>query len=183
MSSSVVLRRCATLSEAHICAGLLNSRDIWAVVDNAEHAAVDWGSVCAFGGVYVRVFASDYERAKQEIIDSVLAAPAVLKDLSGSIEPLPNARRWRAISMLLIYLGVVNFFGGLLLIFVIPLIPPEWVPQTQANDYWFDISSGVSTAPPGPGANGLILVLMIASFLLWELRTTQPTNPKKEPQV
>ncbi len=183
MSNSVIIRRCATLSEAHICAGLLNSHGIWARIDNAEHAAVDWGSIPAFGGVSVRVFASDYDTAKRVIIDAISSAPERLTAAAGKTDPIVRTRRWRALSMLIIWIGVLELATTPLLVWLNKVIPKQWVPDPDPNDFWVSVSEGVSIAPPGPGAEGVLLFMLIALLLLWELLTTQHKPTSKDPQV
>jgi hypothetical protein len=183
MSNSIILRRCATLTEAQICVGLLNSHDIWAALDNAEHAALDWGMIPALGGVHVRVARSDYERAKQTIIDSVTAAPDLLSAAAGPYEPPRRNRRWRALSMLVIWFGLLNLVAGYALYWLDQIIPRAWVPDPQPSDAWFAIAFGRVAAPPGPGLEGFVFLILIGLFLVWELLTTQPTKPAKEPQI
>jgi len=183
MSDSIILRRCATLTEAQICVGLLNSHDIWAALDNEGHAAIDWGMIPALGGVHVRVAISDYERAKQTIIDSVTVAPDLLSDVVGSYDPPRKNRRWRALSMLVIWFGLLNLVAGYALYWLDQIIPRAWVPDPQPTDMWFAIAFGRGVSPPGPGIEGFVFLFLIGLFLLWELITTQPEKPAQEPQV
>lgn len=183
MNNSTILRRCATLTEARICVGLLKSHDIWAALDNGDHAAIDWGMVPALGGVHVRVAASDYERAKQTIIDTVSSAPDLLEKVAGPYEPPVYNKRWRAISMLVVWFGLLNLIVGYALFWLDQIIPPAWVPDPQTSDIWFGIAFDQGVAPPGPGVEGFVFLFVIALFLLWELLTTQSAKPAKDPQV
>lgn len=183
MINSVILRRCATLSEAHICVGLLKANGIWASLDNAEHASLDWGAIPALGGVQIRVSASEYELAKRTIIEAVSAAPEVLSAAAGSYEPIRGSRRWRAASMLIIWFGILDLLAIPVLSWLDSVVPKTWLPDPDPNDFWLEVSSGASAAPPGPGAEGALLMTLIGLFLLWELLTTQPQTVEKDPQV
>lgn len=183
MSNSTILRRCATLTEAQICVGLLRTHDIWAALDNGEHAAIDWGMVPALGGVCVRVTTSDRERAKQVILDTVNAAPDLLAELAGPYESPHRSRRWRAISMLVIWFGLFNLVIGYALVWLDLIIPSAWIPDPQPSEAWFGIALGNGVAPPGPGIDGIVFLFVIALFLLSELLTTHSAKPTKDPQV
>lgn len=183
MSTSTILRRCATLNEAQICVGLLNAHDIWAALDNGQHAAIDWGMIPALGGVHVRVATCDYERAKQVVLDTVKAAPERLAEAAGPYEPPHHSRRWRALSMLVIWFGLFNLAIGYVLVWLDQIIPAAWVPAPQPSQSWFGIALGNSVAPPGPGIEGLVFLFVITLFLLSELLTTQSAKPAKDPQV
>ncbi|MEL6826838.1 MAG: hypothetical protein AAFN91_11375 [Pseudomonadota bacterium] len=84
MSASSIIRRCASLSEARICVGLLKARGFLAEIDNAAHAELDWGSVPALGGVAIRVPRSQFEPAKREIIDAIDHADEALINEYGA---------------------------------------------------------------------------------------------------
>ena len=183
MRDSVIIRRCATLSEAQICTGLLHSRDIWATIDNAEHAAVDWGSIQALGGVHVRVLASEFDAAKQAITDAVLLARKTPIELDEEFEPILRNRRWRGLSMLVIWFGLFNFIAGIVLVWLDQVIPPDWIPEPQYTEFWAGYYVGSSAAAPWPGLSGLVYIFLIALFLILELLLTQPEKSRQEPQV
>ena len=183
MSGSAIIRRCATLEEAHICAGLLRSHGVWAALDNAEYAAIDWGSVAAIGGVHIRVLSADYQTAKTLIQDCVNQAPEELIEHGGYGEPIPNKLRWLAVSMLLIYFGVVELLGSALIIWLDYVVPKNWIevdhdPQALIA---FTYQSGIS--PPPAGIDGIVFVFMIGLIIGWELLTTQAELSKKDPQI
>ena len=183
MKNSVILRRCATLHEALICKALLTDRGILASLDNAEHAANDWGTVSALGGVHIRVPISQAQEAKQIIIDQVTQADEILRRTALPGDTVVSTSRWKAMTMLAIYLGLFQLVGGLGLAWLTTMIPSEWLPTINEPEYITGYWEGAGVSPPSPGIDGLVFLFFIVLLLAWELLSTRPTTPNKEPQI
>lgn len=183
MTHSIILRRCATLHEALICTALLTDRGILASLDNAEHAAQDWGLVSALGGIHIRVPVSQAEDARNIIIDQVSTADETLKLHALPGDPIPKKSPWKAISMLVIYFGIFQFIASLGLVSLDNIIPSDWVPAADQTIVMVGIWTGGSVAPPGPGIDGLVFLFFIVLLLAWELLSTRETQSNKEPQL
>jgi len=183
MSHSVILRRCATLHEALVCYSLLIDRGILASLDNAEHAGVDWGMVSCLGGVHIRVPTSQYETAKQIIIEQVTDADEILTHAGLTADPVPKKSRWRAISMLVIYFGLFQLVASLGLIWLDQFIPRSWLPVLNSQEPVAYFWTGTSAAPPGPGVDGVVFVFFLVLLTISELISTRQKTPNREPQV
>ena len=183
MTSSVIIRRCATLSEALICHSFLRSRGILSSIDNENHAAAQWNIVPAIGGVHIRVPTSQYEDAKALIIDRVERAPALLDAWDLKFQPIEKTRYWRAASMLIISLGFFNLLATGAIFIIDQIVPAAWFPSNNAPDMVF--APGPVSGLPGNGYNsdGYVFVFIIALFLIWELISTRADKPRTEPQV
>ena len=123
MIESVIIRRCATLSEAQVCNGFLQSRGILSNIDNEHHAAVDWTIVSAIGGVHIRVPVSQYDESRALIVDRVIWAESALAKPEFGFEPIKKTRYRLAWSMLIIWFGLFNLAAGAALVMVDHLLP------------------------------------------------------------
>ncbi len=178
-TNSVVIRRCASLPEAYVCWGLLRANGFEASLDNANYAAIDWGAVHAIGGIAIRVPISQFERAKTCIVESVEVASA----LNTKTVKMTFANRMKAVSMLLIFFGVIEFLGAILIIWLASIVPSNWLPTASDSVFYVSTHTGLGIAPPGPGIEGLLFMMLVSFLLLWELISTRPPKLPKEPQV
>lgn len=178
-TNSRIIRRCMSLPEAYACAGLLKANGFLASLENEHHAALDWGMIPALGGIKILVPASQYDSAKTCIIGNVTAARA------EHPEPVKMTltNRLKAVSMLLIFFGIVEVLGVIVLLWLNTIIPPEWIPDSGQTYSYFTISSGHGVGPPGPGRNGAVLMFFIIVIVVSELITTQPKKTRKDTQV
>lgn len=183
MTESVIIRRCATLCEAQICNGFLQSRGILSSIDNAHHAAVDWSIVSAIGGVHIRVPISQYEDSKTLIIDRVIWARETLEKSEFGYEPITKTRYGRAASMLIIWLGLFNLAAGAALAMIDTYIPASWFPAERETDLFFTMGLGIATPSPSDQVDGFVFLFIVFLFLVWELVSTRETKPQKEPQI
>ena len=172
MSASLIIRRCASLSEARICVGLLKSRGFLAEIDNAAHAELDWGSIPALGGVAIRVPRSQFEPAKREIIDAIEHADeALIDEFEADYDDRVDMgrRRWRAWTMLLISTGIFNLIFGYILAMILNRLPRDWFPAPPEATQYFGIPIETHLTPPTLAWDGIIFMLLIALFLVWEI--------------
>ncbi|MEO1660521.1 MAG: hypothetical protein AAFR51_06005 [Pseudomonadota bacterium] len=183
MTRSVILRRCATLPEALICQALLTDRGFLASLDNAEHAAMDWGMVSALGGIQIRVPVSQADDAKKCIIDQVTHADEILEQAALPGDDIPQKSRWKAVSMLLIYFGIIELVGSFGLIWLDKIVPSAWLPPLNQPDEVISYWIGGSIAPPGPGIDGLVFLFFLVLLLVWELFSSRPATSNQEPQL
>ena len=129
MSTTAIVRTCATLNEAYICRGLLQTHGIQASIDNAEHAAVDWSIVQALGGVHIRVPISQYGLAKTTIVQTVEHARNSPAKSGEEYEPSTRSQRRKAWIMMLFWFGVFNTILLFVIIWLEAVIPHEWFPE------------------------------------------------------
>ena len=183
MSHTVILRAFATVSEARICRSILETHGIQASIDNEEIVVQDWSIVPAVGGVHVRVPKSQLSAAKSALTDHLKYAEEILKEHALPGDSITTSQRWKAIIMLLMYLGFFNLGLAWFLLTLDSLIPPEWIPTSEPLFSQARVNTGFGISSPGPGAEGVVLVFLIAMILLWELISTRPEKPKKDPQV
>ena len=172
MSASLIIRRCASLSEARICVGLLKSRGFLAEIDNAAHAELDWGSIPALGGVAIRVPRSQFEPAKREIIDAIEHADeALIDEFEADYDDRVDMgrRRWRAWTMLLISTGIFNLIFGYILAMILNRLPRDWFPAPPEATQYFGIPIETHLTPPTLAWDGIIFMLLSARFLVWEI--------------
>lgn len=181
MSDSIIIRLCATLVEANICCGLLKANGFDASIDNAHHAAQDWMVVPALGGVAIRLPASQQQPAMDCIVEIATAADSILTEEFGPYDPPVKRRRVAIWTMILIQIGIFQLAAAHLLMYLVPLIPPNWVPSKYGATV--DMNLGLSIAPPGPGVNGLVFMIILVLFLCHELISSTPSKPPKEPSV
>lgn len=129
MSTTEIVRTCATLNEAYICRGLLQTHGIHASIDNAEHAAVDWFIIQGLGGVRIRVPISQYELAKTAIIQTVEHARNSPVKSGEEYEPSTRSQRRKAWVMMFFWFGFFNAIVLFLIIWLETVIPHEWFPE------------------------------------------------------
>lgn len=187
MSDTVILRACATVSEARICCGLLQTHNIHASVDNAEHVVQNWWVVPAVGGVHVRVPRSQLDAAHTVLNEHVQHAGALLRQHASPGDPITKTRRWKALSMLLLWLslwlGIAHLLFYGFFTWLDGLVPYSWIPNPEPPQTEVSIGNGMGVGPAGPGAEGVVLVFVIAMILIWELISSRPEKPKKDPQI
>ncbi|MEL6724524.1 MAG: hypothetical protein AAFP24_05875 [Pseudomonadota bacterium] len=183
MTESVIIRRCATLSEALICNSFLQTEGILSSIDNEHHAAVQWTVVPAIGGVHIRVPVSQFDEAKALIIERVEHAEALLDAQDLTFQPIERTRYLRAASMLIISLGFFNLLATGAIFVIDQIIPAAWFPANDAADVFY--APAPMTVLPGNGFNsdGYVFLFIIALFLIWELFSTRAVKPIAEPQV
>ncbi|MEO1306325.1 MAG: hypothetical protein AAFV37_15240, partial [Pseudomonadota bacterium] len=92
MTNSLVIRRCATLSEALVCNSFLQSNEVLSSLDNEHHSANDWFAVAALGGVQIRVPTAQYDQARQLIVERHKFALEILSDARLNVEPIEKRR-------------------------------------------------------------------------------------------
>lgn len=172
MSRAVVLARYSTLEEALVVRGLLLARGIPASTSNRQHAGNDWGSIPAFGGVGILVPAEALEEAHAFVLESIRDAPEVLSATGASPEAAAGrlGQRIRAISMLVIYLGILN---GLLWLILTLLVPATAV---EPEGYIY-AQSGYAVDQPllelsSPGA--ILLLFVMAALTLFDAWKVNP---------
>ena len=129
MTGAVIIRACATVNEALIVAELLRDGGFEASIDNYYHASLDWWSISAFGGVYVRVPEGQLIDAGQYMIEAVQTADERVEASTGQIfEPIEKTRHVTAWSMLFLYTGVAYFIltlVGMAIAWFLETIIPE----------------------------------------------------------
>ena len=81
---------------------------------------------------------------------------------------------WLGIAHLLFY-GFFTWLDG--------LVPYSWIPNPEPPQTEVSIGNGMGVGPAGPGAEGVVLVFVIAMILIWELISSRPEKPKKDPQI
>lgn len=183
MSKTAIVRTCATLNEAYICRGLLQTHGIHASIDNAEHAAIDWYVVQALGGVYVRVPSAQLKPAQDALIAHVVDAADMLKEYALPYEPITSSQRWKVIILWLFYFGVIQFFIAGLIVLFLSYFPAEWLASTEGDRPSIRVGSGLGIGTPRNSGEGLVLMMLMFLIVLWELISTRPEKPKKDPQL
>lgn len=178
-TNSVIIRRCASLPEAYACLGLLKANGFLASLDNANHATVDWAMVQALGGIQIRVPISQFDDAKTCIVESVTAST---QDNPVSIE-MTRWNRIKAISMALIYFGIVELIGVIALLWLNHVIPPEWIPEPSSQISVVTTGSGLGIARAEQWLNGAVFLFFIVLYLLFDVTANKPHTHDREPQV
>ncbi|MHA7901033.1 MAG: putative signal transducing protein [Henriciella sp.] len=181
MTKTAIIRRCATLSEAYIVDGLLRSSGVLSSIDNANHATIDWGSVSALGGIQIRVPNSQFERSKEIIIEHAGAAEETLDEMFEPYDAPVKTRRLTAISMLLIYVGIIDIPVLLIFMWLATIIPAGWFDPPPNEFFYVEPYYGSAAVPEASGTNGWILVFLIVFILLWELTNTRTNKQSKDP--
>ena len=166
MTESVIIRRCATLSEAQICNGFLQSRGVLSSIDNEHHAAVDWTIVSAIGGVQIRVPISQYDEAKTLIVDRVTWAKAAFETPEFGYEPIEKTRYLHAWSMLIIWFGLFNLIAGTALAWLNPFIPTSWLPTERDTELFFTMGLGFTWSNQSYQSDGIVFLFIVFLFLV-----------------
>ncbi|WP_300392454.1 hypothetical protein [Henriciella sp.] len=192
MSGAVTIRRCATLSEALICQGLLQANGLHCSVDNYYHSANEWWLVPAFNGVSLSVFQNDRDEARRLIIEHAETGPALLEQEFG---PYETPRKYGVIAawyMLLDYtLKIPSLVIAVLLTGLFSLIgqftPEEWwrQPDVQTTQSWVP-EVRVGTYNPVYETSfeleGLLLLIAILLVFLADRLIKPPTVAKDDTQ-
>jgi hypothetical protein len=189
MSSSVTIRRCASLPEAVVVNGLLQAHGIPSSIDNYYHATNEWWYIPALGGVAVSVPQASSDLARQLIIDHATTGPGLIEEANG---PYEKPRRYGAFAiwfMLLDYtfqiptLLLSVLFGGLVFL-IAPFIPlgwwnPDavdsgqpWIPDVGAGGHYPTTNTTLEPA-------GLFFLLFVILVFLAD-RLIKPKEETKE---
>jgi len=183
MSRAVVIRKCATLSEALVVDGLLRDGGFLSSIDNYQHASNDWGSISAFGGVAVRVPESQLFPAGEYMLEAVETADERLSTATGDLDQRPLKTRYlKAWSMILIFVSIGEIILALLaqpIIWLLTLLPAEWfkVPTLTEEERAFGFYNSPvfqSNEPPSGIdwdriTDGVIFLGSMVLFLLVEI--------------
>ncbi|WP_084418559.1 putative signal transducing protein [Henriciella litoralis] len=186
MSSSVTIRRCASLPEAVIVNGLLQAHGIPSSIDNYYHATNQWWYIPALGGVAVSVPQANFDEARQLIIDHAAMGPELIEEIDG---PYEEPRRYGVFAIWFMLLDytlqiptmLLSVLLGSIVLLIAPFIPQSWWKPSDANNggSWIpDIGVGgrytvTNTTLEPEGLFFLILVILV--FLADRL-----INPREE---
>lgn len=191
MSSLVTIRRCATLPEALICKGLLQSRGIDVSLSNYAHASIDWWSVPAFNGVGLLLPAAHYEEARSIIEDAVTNASDFIDEIHGSYEAPP------AYGRAAVWFYWLNFFGATLVAYIViglainAILPDPWIDWLMqhaapefggAGSYYYLRPGDQNAAVLGNDFNfeGAMFLLIIFLVFLTDRLSTRNTEVRDE---
>ena len=188
MSPSVIIHRAQDIESALVLTNFLQFHGFDARLDNAGHAAVDWGIVPALGGIAIRLPRAQVDEARQALRAALNEADAISVT---DYQRRTRRKRLLAYSMLGIYFGLIPLVVGAIIVGIAYTIPAEWFPApaqaisdpmppypifpsvTVVDDPMTGFSN---PAPPRQELRVAVwLLLALFTFLLGLERVTRPT--------
>ena len=165
MTDAKIIRACACVEEAVVVWSLLRDGGFQATMDNWHYACLDWAAVQALGGIHIRV--PDYELipAAEYLIESISTADERLADAVGAepYAPLPQ-KRWKAWSMLFLYLGGGIFFIWPM-IWLLSRLPSHWFPQGYHGQDVLYVRQGFAISAHPISVDGFTILIMLGFML------------------
>jgi len=178
MSPSVVIHRAQTIESALVFVNFLQSHGFDASLDNAGLAALHWGYIPALDGIAVRLPHSQLDNAREVLRPALKEAKAD----PALAEPARLRPAWRkralAWSMLALYTGILQVALALVVVLLLPLVPPGWLPEAPpAPIYTFEYATFSSHPKPAKHEAEVLVFIVIAigAFLIGLERVTRPT--------